>query len=133
MVLPSLKAELNCQMVAVVKELQTYGEIVESEVSSIVHIKKGKIKLNSTRQMNYYWILNIIWFFAYFWMSFESCSWGLLNLKKLTSAECLYISVASTKSLSFSASALFPTEKFKTMPFFVGKQDVWVFHSEIRQ
>ena len=35
-VLPSYKAELNCHMIAVVKELQAYGEVVESKVSSIV-------------------------------------------------------------------------------------------------
>ncbi|CBI21170.3 unnamed protein product, partial [Vitis vinifera] len=32
MVLPSLKDELNCHMIAVVKELQTSGEVVESKV-----------------------------------------------------------------------------------------------------
>lgn len=36
MVLPSLKSELNSEMTAVVKELQTYGQVAEANVSCIV-------------------------------------------------------------------------------------------------
>ena len=45
MVLPSLKDELNFHMIVVVKELQTYGEVVESKV------EQGAVLLNILKKI----------------------------------------------------------------------------------
>lgn len=39
MVLPGLKAELNSRLIAIAKELQKYGKIMESKVSNYLMIK----------------------------------------------------------------------------------------------